>query len=162
MVTPRTDHLRFNPEDAKKMDPTDLVYLNVILVRIQAMGLDDGPISIYDQIGIRPDDRVIYTPRDSLLVASVEESAGEYVSSPERHAPNTRAEENPEEFSAAHPQVEPEHAMEARSGSLAAAQDTTHDGPDSRPLGMKFSIPPAPTSSTAWIIRDNPTSGWHT
>ena len=93
---------------------------------------------------IRSDERVIYTPPDSLLVASVEESSGEYTSSPELHALKARVEENPKELPATCPQIKSERVLEASSGDLAAAQDVAHNGPDLCPFGTNFLIPPAP------------------
>ena len=55
------------------MDPTDLSLLNEMLDRIQNLGISDGQSSVYDQIGLKADDREIYVPPTTHLVATVED-----------------------------------------------------------------------------------------
>jgi len=54
--------LRIEPKYSEEMDPTDLSLLNELLDWIQAMGISNSQSSVYDQIGLKSDDREIYVP----------------------------------------------------------------------------------------------------
>lgn len=57
------------------MDLTNLSLLNGILDQIQAMGIIDGWSSVYDQIGLKYDNRETYISSITHLVATVEDLA---------------------------------------------------------------------------------------
>lgn len=53
----------------------DLLSLNSALDRISTVGVTNAQPSVYDQIGLRPDDRKIATPPITYLVTIIEEVA---------------------------------------------------------------------------------------
>lgn len=53
------------------MDTTCLSLLNELLDRVRAMDKTDGQSSVYDKIGLKPDDREIYVPPNAHLVATI-------------------------------------------------------------------------------------------
>ena len=65
--------LQVSPTYCQKMGPMDLSLLNEVLDRIQGLGISDGQSSVYDQIGLKADDREIYVTPTTHLVAMVED-----------------------------------------------------------------------------------------
>lgn len=57
------------------MDSIDVSSLNELLGRNQAMGITNGQPSVYDLIGLKPDDSEIHIPPITHLVATIEDPA---------------------------------------------------------------------------------------
>jgi hypothetical protein len=55
------------------MDPEELSKLDEMLDRIRSMSISDGKTSVYNQIGLKADDREIYAPPTTHLVATVDD-----------------------------------------------------------------------------------------
>jgi hypothetical protein len=55
------------------MNPDELSHLNEMLDRIQSMSISDGKTSVYNQIGLKADDREIYIPPTTHLVATIDD-----------------------------------------------------------------------------------------
>lgn len=64
---PTTSMLWVDPMNSKNMDVREL---NELLGRIRAMGMSSDQPSVYEYIGIKPDDREIHVPTITHLVAA--------------------------------------------------------------------------------------------
>ena len=90
--------LHVSSEFAEQMDPMELSSLNELLDRITALGVATD----YDRIGLKPNQREIYSPPVTHHVAGVEEQCGDssyilrtnYVRIPELSKPDTRLRED--------------------------------------------------------------------
>lgn len=65
--------LQISPAYGVSMDPEELSQLDEMLDRIQSMSISDDKTSVYNQIGLKADNREIYTPPTTHLVATVED-----------------------------------------------------------------------------------------
>ena len=90
--------LHVSSEFAEQLDPIELSSLNELLDRIAALGVATD----YDQIGLKPDQREMYSPPVTHQIAVVEEQWGNsssilrtnYVRIPELSEPDTRLRED--------------------------------------------------------------------
>jgi hypothetical protein len=55
------------------MNPEELSHLNEMLDHIQSMSISNGKTTVYDQIGLKADDREIYIPPTTHLVTTIDD-----------------------------------------------------------------------------------------
>jgi hypothetical protein len=167
IADPVTTILWVDPVNCHNLEPTDLLLLNGILDRIQALGISDGQSSVYDQIGLKTDDSKIRTPLATHLVATIkgstkgsplppeQEAHGAQVpdqqASPSSSAAKPRSGEGLEPKSSSARNLESAHSSSANFSDLELGaldsmpiQDAAAKNPDSHSAGIKFLIPPTP------------------
>ena len=65
--------LQVSPAYSQAMDPEELSHLNEMLDHIQSLSISNSQTSVYDKIGLKADDREIYVPPTTHLVATVDD-----------------------------------------------------------------------------------------
>ena len=178
---PRTVILQVNPEYSESMDPTYLSSLNELLDRIRAMGIFDGRSSVYDQIGLKPNNREIYTPPVTHLIATIEDLV-EGSHSPELKTDYAWVSGHPIQATSSKSDVHPGRSPGSSPDSKhdpESAQQYPVDNPDSKPGASDTAVardtgakaldpqlirtqsfsPPTPMLSTLQVTRGNQTYG---